>query len=135
MESLDGKLGRLVQEFNRGQLKEFRSRTRGGESVETLIFIAESVAKDEALRESGRTPIRRNNGGSSYAEPDRMSEADAVLFSALSEARPQAFKKNEEVRESGRLTQQEEQDFEFARLIGLSESDALKVAKSNAIRG
>jgi len=138
MVSIEEKLGRLTQKFNRAQLKSFRERTQGGESAETLLCIAEAVMAESGseFRESGRSPIRRNNGGSFVEESGySMEKADEVLFTALQECRPQAFKKGDEVRESAALTAKQREDFEFSKLIGLSEAEALKVALSGDIRG
>jgi hypothetical protein len=99
-------------------------------------MIAESVMKDETIRES-RTKITRNNGGTREpAETDPRAESDRILTEALARRDPR-FAKSLEVSEGGaeRLSPQQKEDYDFAKLIGLSESDALKVALSNCTRG
>jgi hypothetical protein len=137
MESIDGRLGRLALEMTEAQRREYKRRSEGsGRSAENLIMIAESVMKDETIRES-RTKITRNNGGTREpAETDPRAESDRILTEALARRDPR-FAKSLEVSEGGaeRLSPQQKEDYDFAKLIGLSESDALKVALSNCTRG
>ena len=74
-----------------------------------------------------------------------MQEADRVLFEGMEKARSTAKGISQLVESGGEyrrkaegaddLTESQRQDLEFCRQLGMSEADALKVAKSNAIRG
>ena len=113
MKSMYTILAEATAGFNEAQHKEFNRRSRdlgSGASAETLVNIAESVSKDETLRESGG--IRRNNGASTYAESDR------ILMQGLAKARPHSFGKLAELKKAERrLTPQQQKDKEFCLLL------------------
>jgi hypothetical protein len=138
MKSLDQILGEAVTKMKPSQLRSYRGKTQGGEPIETLISIAESCLKEggEDARESGRQSIRRNNSGSYVDESGGGSEAEseAMLLEGLRRVRPQAFANSVEATEAARLTPQQRRDYEFCKMLNMSESDALKVASSGAIR-
>lgn len=140
MISLDEKLGTAVAKLKPSSRKKYQERTRGERlSQETLINIAESlVAEDGAVEVRESRSIRRNNGSAREAgqntEADFRAESDAILMEALSKRDPR-LKAATEVSENGRLTESQKQDYDFAVAIGLSESEALKVALSNFIKG
>jgi hypothetical protein len=142
MESIEGKLGRLISEMSRAALKAYRNTCQGCETAECLCNIAESCIKEfpketTDVRESGYK-IRRNNGGT-YVEESRESfaEADRILLEGIRAKRPQAFQVSEqataEKARAAALTESQKKDYEFCKLLGMSEADALKVASSSAI--
>ena len=136
MKSLDTLLAEAVGKMKPASRTKFNEQTRGESiSQESLINMAESlVAEDGAaeLRES--RPIRRNNGASSHVESDPRAESDAILAEAIAKRDP-AFAKAVQVSEAGvaSLMPKQRADYEFCRLLRMSESDALKVANSNII--
>jgi hypothetical protein len=94
--------------MSRAELKEYRSRTQGGESAETLLHNAES---------------------------DPRAESDRILMEGPAEASPPSFARLAELKEAEvRLTPRQQKDKEFCVLLGMSEADATRVATSNCIR-
>jgi len=148
MKSLDTLLAEAVSKMKPATLRKFQEQTRGEKvSQETLINVAEKlVAEDgESVRESGRSPIRRNNGGArQITEAERgesvMQDCDRVLFEGMEAARSTAKGIADLVEVGGRyerkapgadqLTEAQRADYEFCRLLDMSEADAMKVATS-----
>jgi hypothetical protein len=86
------------------------------------------------MESSGR--IRRNNGGSAIAESaDPFAKGDAILLEGLHKARPAHGM--DKIAEAGQafdgLSEAERADAEFCRLLGMTEAESLKVAKSGFI--
>jgi hypothetical protein len=158
MVSLEAKLAAIVEAMNSSEKKLFAQKSKDMRgNVEATLNVAESILgadlaarRTENIRESS-TRIRRNNGGTREVQESRdvFAETDAVLFEGMAKCRPQSSKGLTELVESNgqfvpvieastgaaRLTESQRQDYEFALAIGLSESDALKVALSNFIKG
>ncbi len=140
MKSLDTLLAEAVGKMKPSTRKKFHEKTTGENiSQESLINIAESmVAEDGELAVRESRPIRRNNGASDPAYEtveSIMAEGDRILMEGIAKRDP-AFAKAAQVSEAGvsSLTPKQRADYEFCRLLHMSESDALKVATSNAIR-
>lgn len=137
MRNLDTKLKNLILKMTPEQLQAYeRAKEAAPQSrIESLCALAESclvngkMAKLTSLRESFRG--RRNNGNQEPIsnEAKFRQESDATLHKYLGipvkEAVPKA------VRESSNPFALA--DFAFAKAIGLSESDAIKVASDNLV--
>jgi len=140
MENLEAKLGSLIQEMSPAQLKAYRAKTQGGETVETLLNIAEAAIEEfpAGINEPGHK-IRRNNGATHVQENrEPFAEADRILLEGIRARRPQAFQVSErataEKAQASALTESQKKDYEFCKLIGMSEADALMVQTENCIR-
>jgi hypothetical protein len=142
MRSLEVILAESVGQMTPAQLAKWKKTNSAEGSVEAAINMA-----NEILRES--VPIRRNNGGTlqlSEAEQSQsaMQECDRILFAGMEKARSTAKGLSEMVEsggeyrreaESSELTEAQRADYDFCRLIGMSEADADKVARSNVVKG
>lgn len=128
MRSMEALLAESIGSMTEAQKNKFFFRRTKGMSLETQVNLAKEVLVSESQ------PIRRNNGASSYAESDPRAESDAILAEAIAKRDP-AFAKAAQVSEAGvaSLTPKQRADYEFCRLLHMSESDALKVANSNVI--
>jgi hypothetical protein len=133
-------LAESVAQMSEGQKTRFFERRAKGSPIEGQVALA-----TEVLQESGARPIRRNNGGSrELSESERrqgmMQEADALLFEGMERCRSTAKGVSELVEVNGafvrkpdgaeRLSEPQREDLAFCRLLGMSESDALRVATS-----
>lgn len=144
MKSMDTILAESIGEMDVFQKDQFWKQRKSGMPIEAQV----NLAKEVLLTESRR--ITRNNGGSrQLTEAERsesvMQECDRVLFEGMEKARSTAKGISQLVERGGEyrrkaegaddLTESQRQDLEFCRQLGMSEADALKVAKSNTIRG
>jgi hypothetical protein len=139
MISLDQKLGELITEMTPEQLKAYRINSKAGAPIENLIYVAEAAIKElpktEYIGRTGAQPrICRNDGTSGYAQSDPRAESDRLLTEALAKRDPR-FAKAVAVSEQGvaSLSESQKKEFDFCKMLGMSEADALKVATSNAI--
>ena len=145
MKSLETLLAESLGLMTESQKSKFYDKRVKGMPIEGQVHLAKECLED--VRESRR--ISRNNGGTrQVTEQDRregvMAECDRVLFSGMEACRSTAKGISDLVESNGQyvrktegqeqLTESQRQDYEFSRLIGLSESEALTVAKSNCIR-
>jgi len=145
MISLEAKLAKNVELMTESQRSKFAEKSKGMRgSVEPQVLLSEQI-----LQESGRR-IARNNGGTrnlteAESRESAMAECDRILFEGMEKCRSTAKGLSDLVESGGeyvrvsqggvrRFTTQQGQDYDFARLIGLSESDAEKVAKSGCLR-
>jgi len=141
MKSLEAIVAEACDKMTPAQHEEFTRRRRrlgDGGTMEAVVFLAESVAKDDTIGEFA-PKIRRNNGGT-YVQESRepFAEADRVLLDGIKARRPQAFAQlAEQTTAEGaqtQLSESQKKDYEFCKLLGMSEADALKVANSDAMR-
>ena len=125
MKSLEVLLSETLGEMTEKQKNKFFERRQKGMSIEGQVSLAKECLAKESF---GRDPIRRNNGGQRVDESGdfSMEKADEILFEGLRKARPQAWTEVKESPEASGLTGAQRKDYEFARLIGLSEKDALR---------
>ena len=131
MKSLDQKLGENVSKMGPRQLKEYRSRTKGGETIECLVSISESVLAEVPTLDDGRpVRIRRNNGAQRTTESDPTAEADRLIAEAIGRRDP-SFAKALAAKESGldELSEAARKEYEFCLALGMGQEDSLKVAK------
>jgi hypothetical protein len=143
MKSLDTLLAEAVEKMKSSTRKRFAKKTAGEKmSAELLVNIAESLL-DEDGEEVRESRIRRNNGAAGFVSESEAQTAElkesqvaAFLASGFDERTAKAMAGLDEISQAGEsLSESQRADYEFSRLIGLSESEALKVAKSNFIRG
>ncbi len=144
MMDLHERLARTLDAMNESQTKRYWEKraalpNQGRRSIEAQLSLAEKVLgkpitestrHTEDIRESA--PIRRNNGaqGPVSESAGKLEEADAKLFKNM--MKPKEFiqwqkqgKVPTAITEAG---EQAENDYRFAKLLGLNESDAVRVA-------
>lgn len=145
MKSMDTILAESVGQMDVFQKDAFWKKRKSGMPIEAQV----SLAKEVLLTESRR--ITRNNGGGrqlteAETRESAMQECDRILFSGMEAARSTAKGISELVEVSGeyrrraegadQLTESQRADLEFCRQLGMSESDAMKVATSKGgVRG
>jgi len=124
MKSLESKLAECVGKMSEAQREKFMKTRTYGASTETVLNLAESVLGEEPVRAA----IRRNNGGQAVQEAEySMDKADAMLIEGL-RSRGCLPQGTVECQEASALQGAARKDYEFCRLIGMSESDSLKSA-------
>jgi hypothetical protein len=147
MISLESRLAEAVSKMKRATLKKWREETyhdeNGGRlTLEAQINVAESLLREDgevAVREPAmRGSIRRHNGGGAYVSEssrDPYAEGDRILMEGIKARRPQAFQEAKEGGPEGpALSESQRREYEFCKLLGMSEADAVKVAKSTALQ-
>lgn len=149
MKSLHTKLNEALEKMTSKQRDKFFESRKSGDPVEVQVNCAEAILAGK-VKES--TPARKNNGatenfveGSPFNEgrngvtenntqKDVCAKGDKVLADGLLKlgkiteaehaqmvgAKPQGYEK---------LSEQQRKDFDFCRLIGISESDAFRLTK------
>ena len=137
MKSLDTLLAEAVEKMKPATRKRFAEQTRGERiSQESLVNVAESMVAEDgevSIRES-RQPIRRNNGAQGPIDESEHSpeKSEALLLEGLRKARPQAFEKlTEQTTSHAALSESQRKEYDFCRMLRMSESDALKVARAS----
>jgi hypothetical protein len=134
MKSLDVVLAESIGEMTEAQKNKFFDARVKGSPVEAQVALAAEVLKES----SGRGPIRRNNGGMrqlSEAEQHQcaLDHIDTMILEGIREKRPQTVKITEQT--VGELSESEREDYEFCRLLNMSEADAMRVVRSGGSRG
>jgi hypothetical protein len=124
---MEALLSESIGAMSEAQKNKFFFRRTKGMSVETQVNLAK-----ECLSETDRT-IRRNNGAQRVEESGdfSMEKADEILFEGLRKARPQAWTEVKESPEASGLTGDQRKDYEFCRLLGMSEADSLRSVKAD----
>jgi len=145
MLSLEAKLASVIEDMSESQRAKFYAEVkergiRG--NVEPQLHAAERIMSEFPGRE--KRYVRNNGAARRPSEAEQLSsamqEADATLFEALEASRPSAKGLSAALAESGgefrrkpeenELTESQRKDLEFCRLLGMSEADSIKVAKS-----
>lgn len=150
MKSIEVKFNEALAAIDKaGKRKSFDEKVKGCTTIESKLHAAEAVLKDVGIVREAQ-PIRKHNGaadnfsetnplrpvedfreGANSFSPgyitettDPFTKGDKVLFEALGlpmpGAKPEGYDK---------LTEAQRKDFDFARLIGINEADAFRVAK------
>jgi hypothetical protein len=128
MKSIDTLLAEAIGKMSPATLGKYNERVAGKRlPQENLVNIAESLVAQEGQR----SPIRRNNGAQGLIDEGFSPEkADAMLIEGLIKARPQQNAGLiKETATADQLTESQRKDYEFAKMVGMSEEDALKSAK------
>jgi hypothetical protein len=147
MKSVETKFAEACDALKKAnKFKKFEEQRKSGMSIEAQLNLAEAVLKDVGVvRTKESTPIKKNAGaaemfvegspfngdrGNSFSEgyiketTDPFAKGDKILCEALGipmpGQKPEAYEK---------LTEQKKKDYDFARAIGLSESDAFRLVK------
>jgi len=129
MKSLEVQFTEVIGEMNESQQERFyqkrdqlKESTGSMPSLETQLHIAKTVTE--------RTSVKRNNGRVQESGSDvAISPADAILYEALKLTPAEIAK----ITGSGpaELNEKERFQYKFGLGIGLSEADALKLAKKD----
>lgn len=129
MKSMEVLLSETLGAMSEKQKAAFFEKRQKGMPIEGQV----SLAKECLAQESFGQPIKRNNGASSYVEESEFSESksEQMLAELMELSRPQAFKGSVALKEVSALTESQKKEFEFCRLLGMSEADSLKSAKSD----
>jgi hypothetical protein len=131
MKSLESLLAEAVGKMTPDQRQKFIAAKTTGMPIEGILNLAESICGETSVRES--RAIRRNNGGQRVEESGdfSMEKADEILFEGLRKARPQAWTEVKESPEASGLTESQRKDYDFCRLLGMSEADSLRSVKAD----
>lgn len=129
---MEALLAESIGSMTEAQKNKFFFRRTKGMSVETQVNLAKEVLVSES-----RQPIRRNNGACGPVDEAEYSEekSEAMLLEGLRKARPQSFERYDKVITEpttafAALTGSQKKEFEFCKMLGMSEADALKVANT-----
>ncbi|HKV79771.1 MAG TPA: hypothetical protein VJP02_16600 [Candidatus Sulfotelmatobacter sp.] len=137
MESLFGKLGRLVETLtDKGKFKEYREASKSCTLVESKIACAESCLR--TISES-RGPISKHNGAgdnrvTEFRESaggqitETISKADQTLYASLGISEADQRRVNGLPPAGANLTPSQLRGYRFLRSIKLSENDSLRGA-------
>ena|ERR1700685_2665390 len=149
MVSVDVKLNEAIEALDKvGKRAKFEETRKAGSPVEVQLNLAETILKESRV-------IRKHNGavetfvegnpfnqsrGSSFSEgyvqetTNPFAGGDKIINEALGlSAEEQRVLAGQPPAEYATLTEAQKRDFDFARLIGISEVDAFKVAKIASI--
>ena len=142
MKSIEIKFAEAMDALKKaGRTKLFDEKAKGCTTIEAKLNAAEAVLAEKGIV---REAIRKHNGvadngnitefsesGNSFSagyvkEPtDPFTKADKILYEALGIPMPSG-----KPAEYDKLNEGQKKEFDFARLIGLTEVDALKLVKA-----
>jgi hypothetical protein len=157
MKSVEAKFAEACDALKKAnKFKTFEQQRKPGMSIETQLNCAEAVLKDAGVvRTKESTPIKKNAGaaemfvegspfngdrGQSFSEgyvqqtTDPCAKGDKIMFDEL--LKLGKITESEHAKMLGQkpsgyeqLSEQKKKDYDFARLIGLSEQDAFRLVK------
>jgi len=147
MVSVEVKLTEALEALDKvGKRAKFEEKRKAGSPIEVQLNLAETILKESRV-------IRKHNGaaelfveGSPFNRDHSFSEGyvqettdpyaggDKIINESLGyTAEQQRVLNGQPPAEYANLTEAQKRDFDFARLIGISEADALKVVKITSI--
>lgn len=154
MKSLEVKFAEAMDAVKKaGRTKQFDEKVKGCTTIEAKLNAAEAVLKDAGVvRES--QPIKKNNGtldtfvegnpfgrtaeefSTGYVKETKnpFAKGDKIMYDVwlkegrITEADHRKLTGQKPV-EYDNLTEAQKKDFDFSRAIGISESDAFKLAR------
>lgn len=153
MKSLEIKFAEAMDALKKaGRTKQFDEKAKGCTTIEAKLNAAEAVLKDVGVvRAKESAPIRKHNGaGDNFVEgnplgrtveefressnnfssgyiketTDPCAKGDKILYEALGIPMPGAKPSGYET-----LTEAQKKEFDFARMIGISEADSFRLVK------